>query len=131
WASLIPAQPSAYRARLNQRTPEADLAMGVVVQQMVPAEAAGVLLTLDPINGDRSAVIIEASHGLGAAVVNGEVTPDRFCVDKVTLEIRSRALGVKSVAYRFDENVQGVKLEPLPAAQQRQWSLGDEEVLEL
>src|SRR5438105_2564112 len=129
WASLFTPQAIAYRAHL--RSPLTDLAMGVVVQRMVPAEAAGVMLTIDPINGDRSAIVIEASYGLGAAVVNGEVTPDRFCVDKVTLEIRSRTLGVKSVAYRFDANVQGVKLEPLPATQQKQWSLSDEEVLEL
>jgi phosphoenolpyruvate synthase/pyruvate phosphate dikinase len=52
---------------------------------MVPAEAAGVILTLDPVTGDPSAIVVEASYGLGAAVVNGEVMPDRACIDKVLL----------------------------------------------
>jgi pyruvate,water dikinase len=64
-------------------------------------------------------------------VVNGEVTPDRFCVDKVVLEIRSRAMGAKSVAYRFDSSHQGTVLAPVPAAQQRQPCLSDDEVIEL
>jgi pyruvate,water dikinase len=105
--------------------------MGVVVQMMVPAASAGVMLTLDPVNGDRSAVVIEAAYGLGAAVVNGEVTPDRFCVDKVTLDIRSRTVGSKHVAYRFAPAVQGVRLEPVPPPQQAQPCLSDGEVLEL
>src|SRR5579884_3481492 len=70
WASLFTPQAIAYRAHRQQ--PVTDLAMGVVVQCMVPAEAAGVMLTLDPITGDRSHITIEASYGLGAAVVNGE-----------------------------------------------------------
>ena len=52
WASLFTPRAVAYRARLG--IPDDGLAMGVVVQAMVPAEAAGVLLTLDPLNGDPS-----------------------------------------------------------------------------
>jgi rifampicin phosphotransferase len=129
WASLFTAQAIAYRARLGQ--PAADAAMGVIVQTMVPAQAAGVMLTIDPVNGDPSGIVIEAAHGLGAAVVNGEVTPDRFCVDKVLLEIRSRRVATKHVAYRFDPAVQGTRLESVPAAAQAQPSVSDAEVLEL
>jgi phosphoenolpyruvate synthase/pyruvate phosphate dikinase len=129
WASLFTAQAIAYRA--HRHVPVQDLAMGVVVQCMVPAEAAGVMLTIDPVNGDRSQISIEAAFGLGAAVVNGEVTPDRFGVDKVTLEIRSRAIGTKKVAYRFDANVQGTRLEPVPTEQQSQYCLDDDEVIHL
>lgn len=90
WASLFSERAIASLQRA--RVPVDDTAMGVVVQAMVPAEAAGVLFTIDPVTGDPSQVTIEGSVGLGTAVVGGEVTPDRFCVDKVTLEIRSRAL---------------------------------------
>jgi pyruvate,water dikinase len=127
WGSLFTPQAIAYRA--HRQVPTLDLAMGVVVQCMVPAEVAGVMLTIDPVTGDRSQISIEASYGLGAAVVNGEVTPDRFGVDKVLLEIRSRALGQKNVAYRFDPAVQGTRLEPVPREQQNQPCLSDEEVL--
>jgi phosphoenolpyruvate synthase/pyruvate phosphate dikinase len=129
WASLFTAQAIAYRA--HRGVPVVDLAMGVVVQQMVPAEAAGVLLTIDPVTGDRSGIVIEAAYGLGAAVVNGEVIPDRFCVGKVLLEIRLHALGSKSQAYRFDPTVAGTRLEAVPAARQREFCLADEEVIAL
>jgi pyruvate,water dikinase len=129
WASLFTAQAIAYRAHLA--TPVADLAMGVVVQRMVPAEAAGVMLTIDPITGDRSAIVIEAAYGLGAAVVNGEVTPDRACVDKVLLEIRSKSIGTKTVAYRFSPSSQGSQLQAVPHELQNKPSVTDAEILEL
>ena len=129
WASLFTAQALAYRAHV--KAPITDLAMGVVVQCMVPAEAAGVMLSIDPVNGDRSAIVVEATYGLGAAVVNGEVTPDRFCVDKVMLDIRSRVLGSKTHAYRFDPVVQGTRLEPVAPTLRAQPCVSDEEVLEL
>ena len=129
WASLFTPQALAYRAHRNISS--ADLAMGVVVQCMVPAEAAGVMLTIDPVNGDRSAIVIEAAYGLGVAVVNGEVTPDRLCVDKVLLEIRSRSIGAKSIAYRFEQTIQGIRLEPVPAEEQTRPSVTDDEVIQL
>jgi pyruvate,water dikinase len=129
WSSLFTPQAIAYRAHL--KTPVADLAMGVVVQRMVPAEAAGVMLTLDPITGDRSTIVIEAAYGLGAAVVNGEVEPDRFCVDKATLNFRSRSTGVKSVAYRFDPSIQGTTLADVPTDLQQKPCVSDEEMIQL
>jgi len=129
WASLFTAQAIAYRAQMH--TPVEDLAMGVVVQQMVPAEAAGVMLTIDPITGDQSGIVIEAAFGLGAAVVNGEVDPDRFCIDKHQLTLRSRTIGRKSMAYRFDPSVQGIRREDIPARLQTQPSVTDEEVVQL
>jgi pyruvate, water dikinase len=74
-----------------------DASMAVVVQQLVEARAAGVMFTLDPVTGDRSKIVIEGSWGLGEAVVSGEVTPDRYRVDKVTLEIVDRAISDKGV----------------------------------
>jgi pyruvate,water dikinase len=129
WASLFTPQAIAYRA--HRAIPVQDLAMGVVVQCMVPAEAAGVMLTIDPVNGDRSRIAIEAAYGLGAGVVNGEVTPDRFAVDKVTLEIRSRAIATKAEAYRFDAAVQGTRREPVPPDEQTEPCIDDAEVIHL
>jgi pyruvate,water dikinase len=129
WSSLFTPQAISYRARL--RTDVTDLAMGVVVQRMVPAEAAGVMLTLDPITGDRSGIIIEAAYGLGLGVVNGEVDPDRLCVDKATLRIRSRSTGVKKLAYRFDPSGQGTRVEDVPRDQESKPCVSDHEVIEL
>ena len=73
-----------------------------LAQRLVDAAAAGVMITLDPVSGDRSQITIESSYGLGLAVVGGEVTPDRFAVDKVTYETRSRSIAEKPFAYRHD-----------------------------
>jgi phosphoenolpyruvate synthase/pyruvate phosphate dikinase len=129
WASLFTPQAIAYRLHLQQ--PVTDLAMGVVVQCMVDAEAAGVMLTLDPLTGDRDTIVIEAAYGLGAAVVNGEVLPDRFCVDKAALEIRSRTLGEKASAYRFNAGAGGVAFEAVEPAMQRKACVSDAEIAEL
>ena len=98
---------------------------------MVPAETAGVMLTLDPLTGDRSQVSIEAAYGLGAAVVEGEVTPDRFTVDKVTLEPRSRTVGEKAFAYRFDPGAGRVVKVEVADDERARLCIDDGEVTEL
>ncbi|MGH9008619.1 MAG: PEP/pyruvate-binding domain-containing protein [Acidimicrobiia bacterium] len=127
WGSLFTPQAISYRARLG--VPLEGLAMGVVVQQMVPAEAAGVMITLDPVSGDRSQISIESSYGLGLAVVGGEVNPDRFSVDKVMLTLRSQHLSAKHIAYRYDADAGGVVLVDVPEAEQSLPSLATDEVL--
>ncbi len=71
--------------------------MAVVVQRMVRADAAGVAMTLNPSNGDRCVIAIESAFGLGETVVGGTVTPDRFLVDKVMLEVVETHLADKHV----------------------------------
>lgn len=78
WASLWAERAVSYRDRLGQ---EADPGMAVVVQRMVDAEFAGVLFTANPVTGRRDEVVIEASPGLGEAVVSGVVTPEHVVVD--------------------------------------------------
>ena len=65
--------------------------MGVAVQLMVDAEVSGVMFTCNPVSGDPSMVAVNASWGLGLAVVGGEVTPDDYLVSKVTRRGRARA----------------------------------------
>lgn len=129
WGSLFTPQAIAYRARLG--IPASEIAMGVVIQRMVAADAAGVMLTLDPLTGDRSQITIEASFGLGLAVVGGEVTPDRYAVDKVTFELRSREIGPKQIAYRFDPEAGEVRVFEVPPEEQQRPALTDPEVVEV
>ncbi len=84
WASLFTEQAVAYRLRsgLDQRGAE----MAVVVQRMVPADAAGVMFTADPISGNRTVTSIEAVRGLGEALVSGVVTPEGYRVKDGQLE---------------------------------------------
>ena len=74
WASLWTERAVAYRARLEHSAES--VAMAVVVQQLVPADWAGVMLTANPVTGARDQVVIESSPGLGESVVSGVVTPD-------------------------------------------------------
>jgi len=97
WASLYSVESVVYR--LRRRLPEEGLAMGVVVQRMVNSRVSGVMFTRSPTTGDRSVIAIEASWGLGSAIVSGEVTPDKAVVAKVTDEILSQVVSHKTVMH--------------------------------
>lgn len=100
--------------------------MAVVIQKTVRARAAGVMFTLSPTSGDRSKIVMEASWGLGLSVVGGEVTPDRFVVDKVGLDIADRVLGDKLIEYR-----RGDAPVEVPADRRQTLCLQDDEVVAL
>ncbi len=112
WASLFTDRGIAYR--LERGYGRTSVAMSVGVQQMVRPRTAGVAFTLNPTNGDRSQIAIDASWGFGEAVVSGEVTPDNFCVDKVMGTITSRTISAKTLEYRLTagDTVTAVAVEP-------------------
>ncbi len=78
WRSLFTERAVAYRR--DRGIPEASVAMAVVVQRMIEAEAAGVLFTLNPVTGAIDEMVIEAARGLGDKVVSARVIPDRYRV---------------------------------------------------
>jgi phosphohistidine swiveling domain-containing protein len=98
WASLWTDRAVVYRAAngIDQRT----VRLAVVVQKMVDAQVAGVLFTANPVTGRRHEAVVDASPGLGEAVVSGAVNPDHFVVDTATGEILSRRLGDKRTVIR-------------------------------
>jgi rifampicin phosphotransferase len=69
----------AYRSRM--KIDSADVRIAVVLQPMINAEVAGVMFTADPVSGDRETIVVDASSGLGEAVVSGLVTPDHYVLD--------------------------------------------------
>jgi pyruvate,water dikinase len=79
WGSLWTERALAYRG--HQQIESSNLQIAVVVQQMVDAEFAGVMFTADPVSGERDEIVIDASSGLGEAVVSGLVTPDHYVLD--------------------------------------------------
>jgi pyruvate,water dikinase len=97
WASLYSVPSIAYRRK--HRMPEEGVAMAVVVQRMVDARAAGVMFTRSPLTGDKSVITIEATWGLGSALVSGEVTPDRWVIAKITPEISVREISDKHIQH--------------------------------
>src|SRR5215210_1441521 len=96
WASLWTDRAVSYRA--SNGIDHAGVRLAVAVQRMVEAEVAGVLFTANPLTGRRRQAVIDASPGLGEAVVSGAVNPDHFVVDTATGEIVERSLGDKRVA---------------------------------
>lgn len=90
WASLFTPRAIFYREKHGIDHSRTYIA--VAIQQMVQAEAAGVLFTAHPTTGDRDKVVIESTWGLGESLVAGEVTPDRFVVDKSSLQIVERQI---------------------------------------
>lgn len=80
WASLWADRAIAYRKRLGIAPGE--VAIAVVVQSLVDADAAGVLFTADPVTGHRGRFVLDASAGLGESVVSGLVTPDHLVLDE-------------------------------------------------
>jgi len=123
WASLYNDESISYRRRLGLA--ESPLAMAVVVQSMVDASVAGVMFSRSPTTGDKSVVTIEASWGLGSSIVGGEVTPDKYIVNKVTGEVIDRVIAAKAIRHVRESCGAGVRVEDVPE-QQRSASCLDE-----
>jgi len=128
WASLYSVPSIVYRRK--RRISEDVVAMAVVVQQMVDARTAGVMFTRSPLTGDRSVITIEATWGLGSAVVSGEVTPDRFVISKITGEISVRSISDKHIRH-MPLAGGGVAEVKTPDQMRRAPSLTDAELTEL
>ncbi len=93
WGSLWTDRAMAYRQR--QHIPPEQVHLAVVVQPMIPADVAGVLFTVHPVTGNPDQMLINATWGLGEALVSGQVNPDAYVVDKVSGRVLSVALGGK------------------------------------
>jgi len=127
WASLWTARALGYRARQGIRP--ADVALAVVVQQLVPADVAGILFTANPLTGARDQMMINAAWGLGEAIVGGHVTPDTLIVNKQTGALESQDIADKEVmTVRLPE---GTREEPVPADQRKQAALDPKQAAEL
>ena len=124
WASLYTDRAIAYREEM--KFPHDAVWMSVAVQQMVEPRVSGVAMTLNPSNGDRSKVAIDAAWGLGEAVVSGEVTPDHFIIDKIVFEIVDRKISNKATETVVVDDA--VVCRPLDEARATSPSLSDDEI---
>jgi pyruvate,water dikinase len=111
WISLYSAEAISYRAHLGG---ERRAAMGVAVQLMVDAHVAGVMFTCNPVTGDPSMIAINASWGLGPAIVGGEVTPDDLLVSKVTGEVVRETVSQKLIEYVPDSVAGAMERREVP-----------------
>jgi len=99
WASLF--EPRAIYYRQKQGFDHFKVALAIPVQRMIQSDISGIMFTINPINNDKTTIIIEAIWGLGEKIVQGAITPDHYEVDKNTFQI------LKSVT--VEQNIEMIK----------------------
>ena len=127
WSSTFTGRAIWYR--LVHDIPVDGDVLGVVVMKLVDARSAGITFNVDPVTGDRTKIILDASWGLGEGVVSGKVDVDRFVINKETIEIAERAIGIKK--FCIASGKEGVEERDIPPAKQSVSCLSDEEIKEI
>ncbi len=126
WSSLWTARAIGYR--LRNQVPQEGAALAVVVQKMVESQASGVLFTANPLTGLRTETVIDATLGLGEALVSGQVEPDHYVVDTAGGRVTAKKIGAKAISIRSQA---GGGTAVLREAQQDIPALSDDQVLDL
>ncbi len=130
WSSLWTARAIGYRQRNG--IDHGEVALAVIVQQMVQSQASGVLFTANPLTGTRAQTVIDATLGLGEALVSGQVEPDHYVLGKNKMgdsgsgkvgaksewQIGSKVLGAKALAIRSEAGGGVVTVHEDASAQQ-------------
>jgi pyruvate, water dikinase len=137
FASLFTDRAISYRTQRGYDHTQVALSVGV--QKMVRSDlaASGVMFSIDPETGFKQTVLVTAAYGLGENVVQGAVNPDEYLVFKPTLQqgfrpILDKRLGSKQIKMVYD--LGGTRLTrnlPVPEAEQQQFALNDDEILQL
>ena len=125
WASVRSARVDAYLRQ--QRIDPAQVAMAVVIQRLVPSAVAGVLFTVNPRSAAGDELLIEASWGLGEAVVGALVQPDTLVVGRSDGVVRSAVIADKHLAIRPGSHA----AQPVEDAQRRSPCLDSAQVEDL
>lgn len=127
WASLWTGRAIVYR--LKNKIDQNAVALAVVVQEMVPAESAGILFTANPMTGRRDEIVINAAWGLGEAIVGGLVTPDSIIVNKSSGKVKKMDVAEKAVITVMTAN--GTTQQPLNDSRRTAPVLKEAQVTEL
>jgi pyruvate,water dikinase len=128
WSSIYNVR--SISAALRQGIPLEDCpAVGICVLKMVNARAAGVCLTVNPKTGEDTEAVIETSWGLGEAVVSGIVTPDRFTVGKLEMEVKESVIGQKERWVVIRD--QGISVEETPSNIRGKLAITEEEAVKI
>jgi pyruvate,water dikinase len=130
WASLYTSRVIYYRYKHNQ--PQ-ESSICVIVQRMVNSEKAGVAFTVDPTNPVEGSnhIVIEGCWGLGETLVQGEVEPDRYVVDKENGEILEKHIGEKTLERVRDPTTDVTVKKNVNPERMKEQLLSDYEILAL
>src|SRR5712692_4516368 len=129
WSSLY--TPRAIFYREENGFPHEKVLISVGVQKMVDSKCSGVAFTVDPVNGDPSKIVIEATWGLGEALVAGHVNPDRFIIDKGTFHIVHKDIVAKSIEHVPNIETGLTMQREVPVERRSAPCLTDDEAVEL
>jgi rifampicin phosphotransferase len=122
WASLW--SDAAFSYRQSQGIEHRDVKMAVIVQEMVRSDTSGVTFTADPVSGSDSVIVTESSWGMGAAIVDGRVSPDQFIISKATGQLTAIKIADKKfMVPAFLGQAEVSRLQEVPAHQRRIQSL--------
>lgn len=130
WASLWTARATSYRH--DHGFDQSTVAIAVVIQTMVESDVSGVMFTGNPLTTATDEIVINASWGLGEAVVQGIVTPDEYTVRSRNGRVISHSIGEKLVRIvRDPAAASGTVTESVPEALQDARCLSDDEIAQL
>jgi pyruvate,water dikinase len=130
WASLFTARALIYR-KAKGLVDEKSLAMAVVIQIMVDPRAAGVAFSVNPLDGDPNIVVIESIWGLGEYIVRGVITPDKFVVEKRSLNVVEKFISKKDRELVYDPEKRVNLDKQVPGERAEKPSISDEEAREI
>ncbi|MCA1553537.1 MAG: hypothetical protein LC737_04080, partial [Chloroflexi bacterium] len=116
--------------RVKQNFDHAQVALAVVVQAMIPSEVSGILFTANPVTSNRDELIVNASWGLGEAIVSGLVTPDTLTVRKRDGAILAREIASKTLSVEYAPTGGTVEIE-VPVERRNAPALSDAQVEQL
>lgn len=127
WASLF--LPRAIFYRIENKVPHEKAKISVIVQKMVQSDVSGVIFTVDPVTNEKDRIIIEAVWGLGEMIVQGEVVPDKYVVQKETFAILSKIVSDQAIMLtREDTQTKHIAVPKKLSAKQK---ISDEEIVKL
>jgi pyruvate,water dikinase len=128
WASLF--TPRAIFYRFEKGLHKQKISVAVIIQKMVESEVSGIAFSVHPVTQNRNQLIIEASYGLGEAIVSGQVTPDSYVVEKQPKRIIEQTVSAKTRGlYRSSKN--GNEWKGISKLKAEKQALSNKQILEL
>jgi rifampicin phosphotransferase len=128
WASLWSDAAVSYRA--SRGIEHAGVMMAVLVQDMIPSDVSGVTFTANPVSGDTSEIVTDATWGMGAAIVDGRVSPDHYVVDRANLTVVEKRIANKKFMVSAELPDAEQRMSDVPFDRRQTSSLTDDMLLE-
>ena len=128
WASLF--TPRAIFYRFEKGLHDQKISVAVIIQKMIESEVSGIAFSVHPVTQDYNQLIIEASFGLGEAIVSGQITPDSYVVEKEPRRIIDKNVYTQEKAL-VKGKTGGIEWQNIPKEKGEKQVLTNEEILEL